>query len=140
MLGLSWDNVNFNNNTIAICKTLVKDKINKTFVFKEPKSESSIRTLTVPKHLMDLLKEHKKKQNQLQLKSYGAFKNEYNLVFTKLDGTPMASDSFNRIFKDFIDRNNLTNIRSHGLRHTNTNATLMLASGTNMKVASSLLN
>ncbi|MGU9539212.1 tyrosine-type recombinase/integrase [Clostridium tepidum] len=137
ILGLSWDNVNFNNNTIVICKTLVKDKLNKTFIFKEPKSETSIRTLTVPKHLMDLLKEHNKKQKQLQLKSYGAFENKYNLVFTKLDGTPMASDSFSRIFKDFIDRNNLPNIRFHDLRHTN--ATLMLASGTSMKVASARL-
>ncbi|KYN77137.1 recombinase [Clostridium sporogenes] len=137
ILGLSWDNVNFCENTIVICKTLVKDKINKTLVFKEPKSETSIRTLTVPEQLMSLLKEHKKKQKQLQLKSYGAFKNEFNLVFTKLNGNPMASDSLSSIFRDFINRNNLPNIRFHDLRHTN--ATLMLASGTSMKVASTRL-
>ncbi|EPY2273180.1 tyrosine-type recombinase/integrase [Clostridium sporogenes] len=137
ILGLSWDNVNFCENTIVICKTLVKDKINKTLVFKEPKSETSIRTLTVPEQLMNLLKEHKKKQKQLQLKSYGAFKNEFNLVFTKLNGNPMASDSLSSTFRDFINRNNLPNIRFHDLRHTN--ATLMLASGTSMKVASTRL-
>ncbi|ENK0839242.1 tyrosine-type recombinase/integrase [Clostridium botulinum] len=49
----------------------------------------------------------------------------------------MASDSFSRIFKDFINRNDLPNIRFHDLHHAN--ATLMLASGTSMKVASTRL-
>lgn len=137
ILGLSWDNVNFNNNTIVVCNTLVKDKLTKKFIFKEPKSDSSIRTLTAPSELMKLLKEHKIKQKELQLRSYGNFNNKYNLLFTKIDGEPMTSDSFSRMFRDFLKKHKLPLIRFHDLRHTN--ATIMLASGTSAKVASTRL-
>lgn len=137
VLGLSWDKVNFSNNTITIDKNLVRDRVSKSFVFKDPKSESSIRTLTAPKELMSLLKEQKKKQSQFQLQSYGTYNNKYHLLFTKINGEPMTSDSFSRMFRDFLKKHKFHLIRFHDLRHTN--ASLMLASGTSAKVASTRL-
>jgi len=137
ILGLSWDKINFESNVITIDTALVRNKGFDEYIFKEPKSESSIRTLTVPIELMSLLKKHKKSQLELQLRSYGVFTNKYNLVFTQVNGNPMTSDSFSRLFRDFLKKHNLPLVRFHDLRHTN--ATLMLASGTSMKVASTRL-
>lgn len=137
ILALSWDDIDSGKNIISINKTLVKDKVNKTIVFKEPKSESSNRVISAPIELIRILDRCKKAQLELTLKSYGAYKNEHNLIFTKINGEPMTSDTFSRLFRDFLISKNLPLIRFHDLRHTN--ASLMLASGTASKVASSRL-
>lgn len=135
ILGLSWDNINFENNTIDIVQNLVKNSATKSYSLQQPKSESSIRTLTAPTELMSLLKDAQIKQQKF--KNNDKYNNKYKLVFTKIDGDPMTSDSFSRMFRDFLKRHDLPLIRFHDLRHTN--ATIMLVSGTSMKVASSRL-
>lgn len=137
MLGLRWTDIDFNKGIINITQTAVRGENSGEVIFKDPKSETSLRTLTAPEALLKILKEHKIKQMELQLQSYGEFNNEYNLVFTQITGKPMSSASFSRMFRDFLKRKNLPLIRFHDLRHTN--ASLMLASGTSAKVASSRL-
>lgn len=137
ILGLRWSDIDFNKGIVNIVQTAVRGEKGGNVIFKEPKSENSVRTLTAPTDLLKILKEHKIKQKELQLQSYGAFNNEYDLVFTQITGKPMSSASFSRMFRDFLKRKNLPLIRFHDLRHTN--ATLMLASGTSAKVASSRL-
>lgn len=132
ILGLSWDRVDFARNTITIDRTVARDRMTKTWVFKEPKSDTSNRVLTAPSSLMKTLKECRVKQLE-DLET----PNPYNLVFTKVDGDPMVSDSFSRMFKDFLKRNGLTIVRFHDLRHTN--ASIMLLSKTPLKVTSARL-
>jgi integrase len=125
VLGLRWTDVDFDKGIINIAQTAVRGEKSGDVIFKDPKSETSSRTLTTPEDLLKILKEHK------------VIKNEHNLVFTQITGKPMSSASFSRMFRDFLKRKNLPLIRFHDLRHTN--ATLMLASGTSAKVASSRL-
>lgn len=132
ILGLSWDKVDFVKNTITIDRTVARDRITHDWVFKEPKSDTSSRVLTAPISLMKTLKECRRKQLE-DLET----PNPYNLVFTKVDGDPMVSDSFSRMFKDFLKRKGLPIVRFHDLRHTN--ASIMLLSNTSLKVASARL-
>lgn len=133
ILGLKWDKINSNKKIVIIDTNLVKDKETKKFIFKQPKSETSIRTLTVPDPILNLFKaEHKK-----QMDNTFVTPNPHNLVFTQISGEPMASDSFSRMFRDFLISHKLPLVRFHDLRHTH--ASLMLLAGTPLKVTSERL-
>jgi integrase len=135
ILGLRWNDIDFNNGTITINQNLVRAGLE--LVFKEPKTEKSKRTIPAPTQLMLLLREHKKKQIELQLRSYGEWNNERNLVCINSNGEPINPATFSHAFGDFLKRNNLPSIRLHDLRHTY--ATLMLLAKTETKIVSELL-
>ena len=77
ILGLTWDNIDFSENTITINKITVRN--DNSVILKSPKTESSERTISVPKEIINLLKEHKKTQLENKLK--GNIKNNLNLLF-----------------------------------------------------------
>lgn len=58
-------------------------------------------------------------------------------VFTTWDGRPIHPDTVSGWFHDFIKRHNLPEATVHSLRHTN--ATLMIANGTDIKTVSKRL-
>ncbi|MGM0124618.1 hypothetical protein IGI37_001996 [Enterococcus sp. AZ194] len=108
--GLTWDNINFVNNTIRIDKTW--DFSNQQFA--PTKNESSTRTITLDDITLKHLKEYRK--NQLQHKQLN---NKNNLVFVTLDGTPPTNNSVNKAIKRALVRAGIsTIITHHGLRHT----------------------
>ena len=55
ILGLTWNNIDFNDFTITIDKITVRDK--GQVILKEPKTESSIRTISAPKEIILMLKQ-----------------------------------------------------------------------------------
>lgn len=59
------------------------------------------------------------------------------LVFTKLDGTPLQPQNVSQAFGNIIRRDGLPTIRLHDLRHTA--ASLMLAAGVHPKIVSERL-
>lgn len=131
--GLTWDNIDFKNNTISIEKISIY--MDKKFFFKEPKTEGSKRVLSAPIELMAKLKKEKLWQNQLKLK--GLTDNEFNLVCLNRQLEPYKDIDLNRYFNKFCKENNFKQVRIHDLRHTN--ATLLLLSGTDMKTVSNRL-
>lgn len=135
ILGLRWSDIDFEDGVINIEQTLVR--AGTELIFKEPKTEGSKRIITAPSELLKLLKDHKIKQMELQIRSGGEYKNEHNLVCTRDTGAPLNTSSFSHAFGDFIKKLEIPHIRFHDLRHTN--ATLMLLAGTPAKVASSRL-
>ncbi|ADK16294.1 site-specific integrase [Clostridium ljungdahlii] len=135
VLGLRWSDIDFENGIINIEQTLVR--AGTKLIFKEPKTEESARSISAPQELLKLLKQHKKNQLELKVRSYGEYENKHNLVCTRDNGQPLNTSSFSHAFGDFIKKVDIPHIRFHDLRHTN--ATLMLLSGTAPKVASSRL-
>lgn len=130
ILGLTWDNINFNENTVTINKITVRDK--NCVILKSPKTESSKRTISAPKEIINLLKEHKKKQLEDKLKS--KIKNELNLLFFDKNEKPIAQDVLSKKFSRFLKVNNLEHIRFHDLRHSH--VTLLINSKVPIKVIS----
>lgn len=78
ILGLSWDKVNFNNNTIFISQVLVVIN-NKPKLKSIPKNKSSIRVIHIPQELMNKLLILKEEQEEYFSKH--KYTNMYNLVF-----------------------------------------------------------
>ncbi|MFY9177363.1 MAG: site-specific integrase, partial [Caldicoprobacterales bacterium] len=100
------------------------------------KTENSIRTLPMPKGLVELLLEHKEKQEKIK-KMIESDYIDNDLVCCHNDGTPLNPKNFSKKFRKLLEKNNFPIIRFHDLRHSY--ATLMLESNVDLKVTSAML-
>lgn len=134
-LGLTWSDIDFDSNTITVNRIQVYTS--KTgVIYKAPKTQESIRTLSAPIELMNKLKKLKIERNKLILENIISEKYK-NLVCLNSNLIEFRESTLWKAFKIFRERNNLRHIRLHDLRHTN--ATMMLLSGIEMKVVSERL-
>lgn len=139
LMGLRWEDIDFKNNIISINQSSQYLPEKGTFT-KDPKNDSSIRKVSMPKSAMDTLKRHetdeKKKMLALgELWEGGDF--ETNFIFTQKNGKQMHPDTPSKWFAKFIKRKGLKKITFHQLRHTS--ATMLINSGINIKALSSRL-
>ena len=139
VLGLKWEDIDFENNTISINRTLVyiKDKKTGQFGFEEqaPKTKNSKRTIPLHKNVVKALK--RQKLNQSYMKLHGNWQPREGfetLVFTGSKGQPQQTASIqnilNRIVKSINDeevikatKENRTpvimeHLHPHALRHS----------------------
>lgn len=124
ILALSWDHVDFAKNTIHVEHTLASVK-GEGLVLKDPKSDSSCRTLSMPCHVANALKAHKKQQaaDKLRFKSWGGSDgkwSDHDFVFTFLRGSPIRWSAFNeRDWQPLLTAAGISrHITFHDLRHT----------------------
>ena len=116
ILGLSWDKINFNNNSIFISQVLVVIN-NKPQLKLVPKNKSSIRVIPIPQELMYKLKELKENQEQYFQKHI--YVNKYNLVFCTSKGELYNPNNLLQNMKKRLKKLNLpTDLHIHSTRHT----------------------
>jgi integrase len=101
-----------------------------------PKTSGSMRSISLPDNVLDELKIHKKKQNELRLR-FGSAYEDNQLVVPRPDGKPMDPRGMNEHFTECIKKSGMKKIRFHDLRHTH--ATIMLQLGEHPKVVSERL-
>lgn len=136
MLGLSWNNIDFEKHTISIQKNSVYIS-GKGIITDTPKTEGSVRTYNVSKSVINALTEHKHAQN-IQRLAVGADWVDSDRIFTQWNGKPMFPNSISSWFKAFLQRINIPGNRSlKSLRHTN--ASLLIASGIDIRTVAGRL-
>lgn len=137
LAGLTWDNIDLENNKIKIINNLIKTNAGVTVT--TPKTEESKRTLIISDSLVSMLKQHKKILNQNRLK-YGEFykkdnifnNTKYNFIFIWENGIYIDPNYWTHRFSRILKKLNINKkIRWHDLRHTN--ATLLLSQGIDFK-------
>lgn len=139
-LGLSWENVDFENKRIHIIKNLVNTKDGPKLT--DPKTKESVRTLMISDSLIEKLREQQLRQEMFREK-YGDDYIESGLVVSRDNGSEINPGRFSHNFKDVIlesdwAKEKYLELRFHDLRHSN--ATLLMASGTvSPKIISSRL-
>ncbi|MGG7060626.1 site-specific integrase, partial [Clostridium tertium] len=101
-------------------------------ILKNPKTETSERTISAPNEIMLMLKNHKKSQLELKLKRESM--NKLNLLFFDKNERPIAQDVISKKFSRFLLEHNLEHIRFHDLRHSH--VTLLINSKVPIKVIS----
>ena len=107
------------------------------YIFTEPKTKKSRRSIDISNTLINALKSHRRKQLEERLKLGAAYEN-LDLVFASEIGTPLLHGNLlRRHFKPLRDKAGLPKIRLYDLRHTM--ATLLLSAGENPKVVSERL-
>jgi integrase len=116
---------------------------------KDPKNEGSDRVISLPKEVIDTIKEldHQNKLRRVKLGSkwrgFGSKDengNDTNMpdrLFITVDGRPMYPDTPSKWFNEFLKENNLTPLVFHGLRHTS--ASYLIAEGEDVVTVSKRL-
>lgn len=135
LCGLEWSDIDFDNCLIDISKTSLYLSGKGTFD-DTTKTESSKRVIKIPAEVTELLKEHRKEQIKTRLK-LGDQWQDSGKIFTQWNGKPIYPGTVSRWFSDFIKKNNLPQVHLHSLRHTN--ATLLIASGADLRTVSKRL-
>lgn len=134
---LRWSDINLEKGTLSVRRTLSRNS-KKEFVFKEPKTKKSKRTMPFPVGLVKSLKRHKIMQAAEILKSKPGSYNTSDLVFTASNGMPIDhSNLVNQVYKPLLVKANLEPYRLYDLRHSS--ATLMVEANTHVKVVSERL-
>lgn len=129
-LALTWKDVDLAKGTLTVRRSLGWLKGEKRFVFNDPKTASSRRTVPLPYGLVKLLSEHMTAQ----------FKKGFiELVFCTRAGDPAHQRVIvQEAFKPALARASLSaDVRLYDLRHTH--ATLLLLAGVHPKVVSERL-
>lgn len=101
VLGLKWSAIDFDNNTISIEHTVVKNR--KIHYEDSVKSESSYRVYQLLPEIKQLL---------LSLSRNGEY------IFSWPDGTVYRPDSVTRMFKRAVQKCGFPKMRFHDLRHS----------------------
>ena len=135
LLGLKWDDIDFEKRSISVTRQLVRSKKD-GLIFKSLKTKKSKRTITVDNTIITVLKVHKTKQNKTKL-ALGELFQDSNLLFCTDFGTPLEPRNFYRHFCLLLEKATLPHIRLHDLRHLYT--TIALESGVDLKTVSSIL-
>ncbi len=130
ILGLKWNNVNFETGTVKVEESLAYTK-EQGLYFKTPKTTNSIREVVIPASLISLLEELHHEQKKIKLRMGPAFQS-FNLVISTVDGKPVHPRNFARSFAGLIKKADVKIISLHGLRHTN--ATILMKQGINPKI------
>lgn len=127
-LGIKWDSIDFENDTLTIKHTV--SKVTSTVEKDKTKTNSSRRTLPLlpmAKEIFLRLKEKENENSKLFGKEYQ--KNDY--VFKWENGACFDTDYVTHHFSRVIEKNKLPSLTFHGLRHSC--ASVLLNSGHNPK-------
>ena len=130
LLGLKWNDVDFIMSQIYVSRSLhhLKDG---SYVFTQPKSDRSRRTIALSPFTILVLKEHWEKQ-KLERDMLGTPLTDDDLVFSNLEGKPLRPNTVTRAWTTLAAHAGLKVIRFHDARHTH--ASLMLKQGIHPKI------
>lgn len=126
---LEWSDIDFERGIVHISKADVK--AGKKTVHKTPKTQSSIRDVSIGESTISFLKSEYRKYKEKKLAMGSKFVDSNRVIYKK-DGGAYSPDSLTQKWKRFCKANNLKPIRLHDLRHTC--ATAMLDAGINIKI------
>ena len=134
VLGLTWDNINFENGNISISKALINTS--EGLKYLSPKTQQSVRNVSIPETLVKILKKHRTDQLINKMK-YGEQYINNNAVCTYENGKIFNPKRFSHMFNDLLKDNGLPLIRFHDLRHSH--ASLLVKFGIQPKIISDRL-
>lgn len=139
---LTWDDIDFNNATLSVSKTLVKK--GRQWTFGSPKTFTSIRTIAIGETLIKALNKQKKHQSD-NIKEYAEYYTHYSLkgdaiIESKSPGLSFVCTRENGEFVTIDTIKYLSRVINYGLGITfsfhnfrHTHATRLLENDANIK-------
>lgn len=125
LVALRWDDLDVRNRTISVSKQYIRNP-NGEVILSRPKTETSVRRVSIPQEAVDLLlQEHAKHPDNPYMFPSGS------------TGEMYYPDSVVKLHKTILKDAGLPYIRFHDLRHTF--ATMALQNGVDVKTVSSML-
>jgi integrase len=137
LLALKWGTVNLEGASPSLYVEKALEHTRAYGIrFKAPKTAKSRAVLPLAPDCVTLLLQHREEQREVKATGGVAYR-DLDLVFPNPDGAPWPPDSFSVQFGRLVRSAGCQGFRLHDLRHGF--ATLMLASGVNVKEVSGLL-
>jgi integrase len=130
LLALRWQDIDFIYCQIYVNRSLHQLK-DGSFIFTQPKSAKSSRTIALTPSTILMLRDYKEKQ-KLERDMSGNPLTDNDLVFSNLEGKPLRPNTITRAWTTLAAKCGLKVIRLHDARHTH--ASLMLKQGIHPKV------
>lgn len=135
LLGLRWDDLHLDAGRLHVRRALQR-RGTTGFVFVEPKTGRSRRTVLLGSMAVAALRDHRRRQLEERLFA-GPDWRDGDLVFANRTGGPLDPSWQTATFKAALGTAGLPVVRFHDLRHTA--ATLLLSRGVHPKVVSEML-
>lgn len=136
-IGLKWEDFSFERNTVEIKRVVIWNRKGGGWIFNEPKTPKSRRTIPLPVSLVKELKKHRIRQCEERIKIASEWQ-DYDLIFPSQVGTPLTMGRLSRVFKRIKEDAKIKkSVRLYDLRHSS--ATLLLQANVNPKVVSERL-
>ena len=141
LIALKWSDIDFNKGIVHVIKAV---GLAGSITYEKTTKNHTTRSVYLPNGVMEMLKTYKSNQNIQRLKLGEKWVGNDN-IFIQWNGKQMDISTPTHTFKSIIKKYNLTadnehklpSITLHGLRHTN--ATLLIASNTDIRTVSSRL-
>lgn len=128
---LRWSDVDLDGRKIHISRSLEQTKAG--LVFKSPKTAKSRRTISMPRVLVQALRQHKGRQAQIRLLAGDLYQSQ-DLVCARDDGSPIPPNTMSGNFYRLFRRAGIKKVRFHDLRHSH--ITLLIEQGVHAKMIS----
>jgi integrase len=130
LLALRWQDIDFILGQIYVNRGIHQLR-NGSYVFTQPKSTRSRRTIALPPSAIMVLQEYHDKR-QMDAAMLDLTLTDSALVFSTYDGKPLRPNTITRAWQTIAARAGVKAIRFHDARHTH--ATLMLKQGIHPKI------
>lgn len=132
IVGLTWNDIDFNKKTMRINKSVQYTKELGIFE-KDTKTQSSDRIIYISDKTISILKKYKNQQQRNKFKLGDKWENSKRIFTTNLGGD-MHPDTPSQILEKIIKKYKLKRISFHGLRHTS--ISLQISSGIQTQIIS----
>ena len=128
-LALTWHDLDYKNNTIAINKTLART--NNGIKIQTPKTKASNRVISLDNETIQVLKMWQFEQRKQLLKVGINAMDSKQLIFSNGKNSFIIVPTVRLAIKQIAKKAGIHSITTHGFRHTH--ATLLFASGLDIK-------
>ncbi|EOA3444531.1 tyrosine-type recombinase/integrase [Enterococcus hirae] len=129
-LALTWDDVDFFNKTLEINKTITRNSDNK-FISTPPKTNTSIRKISLDDETLNILKAWKTQQKRYLLAHGQHAKTKNQIIFSSKNNNYIDITQPNIILSRICKEHNFNDITIHGFRHTH--CSLLFEAGLSIK-------
>jgi integrase len=134
-LGLRWKDADLTTGRLTVNQTFAR--LGKQQLYKEPKTDKSRRTITLPADVRDALLDVREAQNDHR-RLFGESYEDHDLIFCQANGRPLhAHNVARRDFRRVCAAAEVPRPRTHDLRHSS--ASFLLSQGVPLPVVSERL-